>query len=119
MANIDWHVGIQKGDRGSGPTLKNYKIIGFPSNTGPDPLKNHKATKPAFNVGPSSARQRNAILMAFRWQADDGPFIAVFGSYMPSSTKKKKCYQIWTPVIQNFLDLRMTGYSLKHCQDFS
>ena len=29
--------------------------------TGPDLLKNHKATKPAFNVGPSSARQRNTI----------------------------------------------------------
>ena len=35
--------------------------IGFLSNIGPDPLKSHKATKPAFNVGPSSARQRNAI----------------------------------------------------------
>ena len=23
--------------------------------------------------GPSSARQRNAIIMAFRWRADDGP----------------------------------------------
>ena len=23
--------------------------------------------------GPSSARQRNAILMTFRWRADDGP----------------------------------------------
>ena len=33
-------------------TLKNHKNIGFLSNTGPDPLKNHKATKPAFNVGP-------------------------------------------------------------------
>ena len=33
------------------------KNIGFLSNTGPDPLKNHKAAKPAFNVGPSSARQ--------------------------------------------------------------
>ena len=31
------------------------------SNTDPDPLKNHKVTKPVFNVGPSSARQRNAI----------------------------------------------------------
>ena len=29
--------------------------------TGPDPLKHHKANKPAFNVGPTSARQRNAI----------------------------------------------------------
>ena len=28
---------------------------------GPDPLKNHKATKLAFNVGPTSARQRNVI----------------------------------------------------------
>ena len=46
---------------GSGPPLKNHKNIGFFSKTGPDPLKNHKAAKPAFNVGPSSARQRNAI----------------------------------------------------------
>ena len=42
------------------PPEKSQKI-GFLSNTGPDPLKNHKATKPAFTVGPSSARQRNAI----------------------------------------------------------
>ena len=40
--------------------LKIHKNIGFFSNTGPNPLKNHKATKPEFNVGPSSARQRNA-----------------------------------------------------------
>ena len=51
-----------EGDRGLGPPpLKNH--LGFLSNTGPDLLKNQKATKPAFNVGPSSARQRNAILM--------------------------------------------------------
>ena len=43
------------------PPLKDPKNIGFLSNTGPDPLKNHKVTKPAFNVGPSSASQRNAI----------------------------------------------------------
>ena len=41
--------------------IKNHKNIGFLCNTRPDPLKNYKATKPAFNVGPSSARQRNAI----------------------------------------------------------
>ena len=41
--------------------LKNCKNIGFLSNSGPDPLKNHEATKPAFNVGPSLSRQRNAI----------------------------------------------------------
>ena len=44
-----------------GGTGKNHKNIVFLSNTGPDPLKNHKATKPAFNVGPSWAHQRNAI----------------------------------------------------------
>ena len=33
---------------------KNHNNIGFLSNTGPDPLKNHKATKPEFTVGPSS-----------------------------------------------------------------
>ena len=34
--------------------LKNHKNIGLLGNTGQDPLENHKATKPAFNVGPSS-----------------------------------------------------------------
>ena len=33
---------------------ENSKICFFFSNTGPDPMKNHKATKPAFDVGPSS-----------------------------------------------------------------
>ena len=33
-----------------------------------------QATKPAFNVGPLSARQRKT----FRWRADDGPSIVVF-----------------------------------------
>ena len=41
--------------------LKNHKNIGFLSNTGSVPLKNHKSIKPAFNVGPSSACQQNAI----------------------------------------------------------
>ena len=40
------------------------KNIGFLINTGLDPLKNHKATKPAFNVGPSLKRLQNAISMA-------------------------------------------------------
>ena len=53
---------IQWGNRGCGPPpLKNYKIIRFLSNFGPDPLKNYE---PAFKVGLSSARQRNAIEMA-------------------------------------------------------
>ena len=39
------------------PPLKNHNTIGFPSNTGPDPQKNHKVTKPALNIGPSHVRQ--------------------------------------------------------------
>ena len=68
------------GSRGEGggaggpdpPLLKNHKNVGFLSNTGPDPLKNHKATKPEFNVGRSSARQGNVIEMAFRRRANSG-----------------------------------------------
>ena len=37
------------------------KNIGFLSSSGPDPRKNQKATKPEYNDGPQSARQRNAI----------------------------------------------------------
>ena len=67
-------------------------------------LENHKATKPAFNVEPSSAHQRNTILMEFRWRANDDPLIVVFGSSLSSSTKKttyKKC-QSWTPSDKTF-----------------
>ena len=32
------------------PPLENHEAIAFVSNTGPDPLGNHKATKPAFYV---------------------------------------------------------------------
>ena len=71
------------------PPLKNHKNIWFLSNTGLGPLKYHKATKPAFNVGPSSARHRNAMYMAFHWQANDGPILVVFGK------KKKKLDPLW------------------------
>ena len=51
MAWADPEGGV--GARGSGPPLKNHKNIAFfLINTGSDPLKNHKATKPVFNVGP-------------------------------------------------------------------
>ena len=45
--------------------MENHKAIGFLSNTGPEFLENHKATKPAFNVGPSLARQRNIKMAHF------------------------------------------------------
>ena len=79
------------GVMGSGPpppSPEKSQIIGFLGITGSDPQKNHKATKPAFNVGPSEARQRNAIRMAFLLRADDGQLKVVFGSSLPLSTKK-------------------------------
>ena len=51
---------------------KNHKNIGFLSNTCPDPLKNHKADKPAFNFGPSLALQP----MPFKWHFAGGPIMA-------------------------------------------
>ena len=64
------HTRIQRGTGGPDPAPENHKNIGFLSNTGTDPLKNHKAAKPVYNVGPSSARQRNA---------EDGPLLVLFG----------------------------------------
>ena len=53
-----------EGDREYDAPLNNHKTIGVFSNTGPESLKkNHKAAKSAFNVGSSTAHQRNAIEM--------------------------------------------------------
>ena len=55
--------GIQSGNRGSGPP-ENHKNIGFLINAGPDPLKNYRATKPAFNIGLSLAVSTDGPMMA-------------------------------------------------------
>ena len=77
---------------------KNHKYRGVLCNTGPDPLKNHKATKPAFKLWPASARQWNAISMAFRWRVDDNPFIVIFGFSITSSTEKKNFIKFGPPL---------------------
>ena len=35
-------------------------------------------SQPAHNIGPPSARQRNAIQIAFRWRTDGGPLFYVY-----------------------------------------
>ena len=40
---------------------ENQTAIGFLSNTAPEHVENHKATKPAFNNGPLSVSQRTAF----------------------------------------------------------
>ena len=56
-----WGVCVCGGGGGQGvhTPLKNHKNIGFLSNTGSD--QNFQASIQAFNVGPSSAHQRNTI----------------------------------------------------------
>ena len=104
------HMGWSRGgNRGSGSPLKNHKNMGFLSNTGPDPLKNHKATKSAFNFEPLSAHQRNTILngisLVGRWWPE---LIVVFvldplsplkppPHPPPPKKNKKKTHQCWTP----------------------
>ena len=73
-------MGRSRGRQGVGAPPEKSQNIGFLSKTGPDRLNNHKATKPAFNVGPSSASQRNPIYMAgFAGGSHDGTFLVVFG----------------------------------------
>ena len=65
---------IMRGSRGDPkPPGNNSQSYFFLKNTGPDPLENHKATLPAISVGPSSAHQRYAISIVFRWRIDRGP----------------------------------------------
>ena len=87
--------GYRGGDRGSVPPLVNHKNIGFLSSTGPDPLKNHKATNPAFNVRHARETPLQWLSLAGRWwPANSGILILP-----PLIIKKreKKRYQIWTP----------------------
>ena len=69
--NFGLSLGGSRRGQGSGPPppppLKNHENIGFLCNSGPDPLKIHKATKPAFNEGPS-----------FKWRFAGGPTMARF-----------------------------------------
>ena len=81
------HAWILRGEGTGGliPSPKKSQNIGFLSNTGPDPLKNHNATESAFNLGHHRhASRQNTIQMWFCWRADDGLLILEFGSSPPS-----------------------------------
>ena len=87
--------GSREGTGGPDPPEKSQKYI----NIGPNPLKKYKATKPAFYVGPSSARQRNAAYCGIRILS-------------PLNNKKKTLSKL-DPFWQNFLDSRMEQG--RHC----
>ena len=71
-AQIFLHARIQRGDRGSRPPPENHKLWSLFTILGPDLLKNHKTTKPAFNVPSSSPRLASETLFA------DGPMTSRF-----------------------------------------
>ena len=73
------------GYKGSGRPMKNLKNIGFPGNTGPDPLKITKLPSQHSIL----CHHLHASKMAFCWRADEGRLIVVFGSSLSSSAKKK------------------------------
>ena len=96
------HVRIQRGTGGPDPPPP--ENIGFSSNTGPDPPKNHcyQASIQCWAIIGTPAKCQ---LMAFRLQADDCPLIVVLGSSLSLSTykkkKKKKCQSL-TPSGKTF-----------------
>ena len=70
VADLTW--ANPDGGTGGLDPLENHKNIRFLSNTGPDSLKNYKATTPAFNVGPSSHARETPL----KWRFAGGPMIA-------------------------------------------
>ena len=56
------------------PSLKNHKKSGFLSNTCPDPLKNHEATKPEINFG----HNWHASEAQFKWRFTGRPMMTHF-----------------------------------------
>ena len=64
--------GSRGGGQGVRTPLKNHKNIGFPSNTGQDPLKKSQSYQDS--------------VQCWAIATDDGPLIVVFGSSLPSST---------------------------------
>ena len=67
------------GGQGVRTPLKNQKNIGFSSNTGPDPLKNH-SYQASSQCGAVIGMPAKPHLMVFHWRADDSPLIVVLGS---------------------------------------
>ena len=67
------------------PPLKNHNTIGFPSNTGLDPLIISRLPSQHSMLG----HLRYDSETPFVGVADVGPLMVVFGSSLSSSTKKK------------------------------
>ena len=86
---VAFHALIQRGGGGQEVrTLsKDQKLIGFPSNTGPDPLKITKLqSQHSMRAIIGRPAKRNFISIALRWQADNSdncPLFVTFGASLP------------------------------------
>ena len=82
------------------PSEKNHKYIGFPSNTGPDPLKKSQSYQASIQywaiISPLAKRHLNGVLLAGRWWSDFS------GIWIHKSTTTKKRSQSWTPSEKTF-----------------
>ena len=77
QASLPKHMGGFRGGTGDQNPEKSQKYRVSKKYWSGSP-ENHKATKPAFNFWPLSARQLSAIQMAFCWRVDDGPLKVAF-----------------------------------------
>ena len=80
------------------PPLKNHKTIGFPSNTGPDPLKKSQGYQASIQCWAINGTIVKLHFNGVCWRADVGPLMVVFGSSLPSSTKKKNVVKVGPPL---------------------
>ena len=88
-------------------------------NTGLDPLKNHKTTKPAFNVGLSSASQRNAhwggSVQVFLWKPTSGFPEGFWKPQVPLQWIQKFIWKIWKTLSTNYMWTRERSGSVVEC----
>ena len=90
-----WQARIQRGGGGARDpdALESYKNLGFHSNTDPDPLENHKATKPAI-IGPPAKRHLNGAALTDRcWPAFIGIYLNPLSLYRLKPQERNKNIQ--------------------------
>ena len=118
LISVDWvsfciNLITMCGSRGGGhwvrtpPPLKNHNFIGFPSNTGPDPLKISKLPSQHSTVGhygPTSESQHSTVghygptsETPFQWRFA-GRSIMVFGALFPPKKQKKLLIRVGPPL---------------------
>ena len=95
-------MGGSRGGAGGSDPLKNHNTIGLQPYWPGSPEKSqvYKASIQCWAINGTTVKLHfNGVC----WRADVGPLMVVFGSSLPSSTKKKTLSKS-DPLWQNFLD---------------